>query len=135
MRVHTETHVGGARSVVSAVTYADKTAGATVDDDAIVRELRKLVRKHQESIEQFALAGHADQAEVEKQQMAVVAGYIPETMTTEQIEAAVRAAIARTGAQTTRDLGKVMEDLKTSLSDTTRAPRKLVSDVAKRLLA
>lgn len=115
------------------MTYADKNAGAPVDDDKIVAELRRIVRKHEESIDQFVAAGHNDAAQLEKVQMAVVCEYIPQSMTAEEIEAAVQAAIASTGAASIKDMGKVMDVIKATLSET-KAPRKLVSEAIKKLL-
>ena len=122
------------RGALSAITYADKATGVAVDDDKARAELRRIVKKHEESITQFAQAGRADLADHEREQMRLLQAYLPQALPDAQLRAAVDDAIRRTGAHAPSDLGLVMKELGKTLS-ADQAPRKPLSDLIKSRLA
>ena len=113
---------------------AAAVARRSLDDEEIVRVVERLVKRHQDSIAEFRKGGRADLIAREEAQLAVIAGYLPYTLySRDQIEAAVRAAIAETGASGPRDLGKLMPRLSAELRG--KADMNDVRQVAQDLLA
>ena len=103
-------------------------------DDEIVQVVERLVKRHQDSIAEFRKGGRTDLIAREEAQLAVIAGYLPYKLyTRDEIEAAVRAAIAETGAGGPRDLGKLMPRLAAELRG--KADMNQVRQVAQDLLA
>lgn len=118
------------RSILSAITYADKATGVEVDDERARQELRRMVKKHEESIQQFAQAGRADLTEREQAQLSIVQAYLPQAKSEAELAAAVDAAIQRAGAKGPGDLGAVMKEATKTLS-ADEAPRKVLADLIK----
>ena len=83
-----------------------------VDDDAVLAILGKMVKQRQESVRAYEEAGRLELAEQERGEIAVIEGYLPRKLSETEVEAAVDAAIAETGAQGIRDMGRVMAVLK-----------------------
>lgn len=77
----------------------------TEEELAIVMQLAK---QRRDSIKQFTDAGRNELAEKEAKELAILEDYLPAQLSDEDIEAAVDAAIAQTGATSMRDMGKVM---------------------------
>lgn len=73
--------------------------------------LLKQGKRMQESIEQFAAAGRTDLVDHESAQLAIVKRYLPSELTDQELDALVKGAIAETGAEGPKDLGKVMKVL------------------------
>jgi len=86
-----------------------------LDDPQILAVAEKLVKQARESIGQFEQGGRSDLVEKERAQIAVFEAYLPEQLGAAEIEAAIAAAIAETGAGSMRDMGKVMGLLKQRL--------------------
>jgi uncharacterized protein YqeY len=80
-----------------------------LDDTQAVAVLRTLVKQRHESVEQFRQGGRQDLAEKEATEIKIIESYLPAAATDEEIEAAVVASIAETGAAGPSDLGKVMK--------------------------
>ena len=106
--------------------------GRDLNDEEVVDVLTKQVKQRRESIEMYAAAGRADRAELEEQEAAILAEFLPEQLDEAAVEQLARAAIAETGAATPADLGKVMGRLSPQTKG--RADGRLVSDVVRRLL-
>jgi len=74
------------------------------------------VKQRHESVEQFRKGGRSDLADKEEAEIKIIEGYLPAAATEEEIDAAVVAAIAETGATGSKDLGKVMKAAMTKLA-------------------
>jgi len=83
-----------------------------VPDTEILAILGKMIRQRQESARIYEEGGRLDLAEQELAETEVIRGYLPKQMSPAEVEAAVTAAIAETGAASVRDMGKVMGLLK-----------------------
>ena len=88
----------------------------TLDDAAIVAIVDKLIKQRKDSITAFEGAGRQDLADKEKAEMAVLQAYLPERMSAEETQAAVKAIVAELGAAGPGDMGKVMGVVKTRLA-------------------
>ena len=83
-------------------------ANDTLTDDAAMKIMQKLVKQGKDSATLYAEQGRADLAEAELAQVAVIETYLPKQMSTEELEAALKAIIAEVGAEGPKDMGKVM---------------------------
>lgn len=94
------------------VDIAARPKGATVGDEEVMAMLRGMVKSRRESVELYRQGNRADLAEKEQAEIAVIEGFLPQAMDPAAVEAAVQAAIEQTGAQSVKDMGRVMAALK-----------------------
>ena len=87
-------------------------AGGVADDAALVAVLAKMIRQREESAKAFQDAGRSELADKERAEIEVIRAFMPAQIGEAEAEAAVRAAIAETGASSARDMGRVMAVLK-----------------------
>jgi uncharacterized protein YqeY len=83
--------------------------GDELTDEEIQKALQSLVKQRRDSIEQYTAAGRTELADKESAEIAVIEVYLPQGASTEEISAAVDAAIAETGASSMKDMGAVMK--------------------------
>ncbi|MGR3572586.1 GatB/YqeY domain-containing protein [Brevirhabdus sp.] len=83
-----------------------------VDDDEVLAILAKMVKQRQESARSYEEGGRVDLAERERSEIGVIEEFLPRQLTPEEVEDAIGAAIADTQANSVRDMGKVMGELK-----------------------
>jgi uncharacterized protein YqeY len=87
---------------------SDEGAG----DDEILQILGKMVKQRNESVRAYEEGGRLEMAEQERAEISVIEGFLPRQLDESEIDAAIRGAIADTGATSIRDMGKVMGELK-----------------------
>ncbi|MGD0920170.1 MAG: GatB/YqeY domain-containing protein [Terriglobia bacterium] len=97
------------RMMKAALKNKQVELGKPLDDAQAVAVLRTLVKQRHESVEQFRKGGRNDLADKEEAEIKIVESYLPAAATEEEIDAAVAAAIAETGATGSKDLGRVMK--------------------------
>ncbi|WP_377390825.1 GatB/YqeY domain-containing protein [Rhodobacter lacus] len=86
--------------------------GATVGDAEILAILGKMVKQRQESARAYEEGGRLELAEKELAEVAVIEEFLPRQLSPEEVEAAITAAIEKLGANSIRDMGRVMAELK-----------------------
>ena len=118
------------RMVKAAMMNRQIEKGSELDDDDMQKLLRSLVKQRRDSIEQYEKAGRQELVDKEKAEIEVIETYLPQAASQEEIEQAVVAAIAETGASSMRDMGKVMKAVQAALAGK-NADGKLVSEVVK----
>ncbi|SMF73523.1 GatB/YqeY domain-containing protein [Neorhizobium sp. CSC1952] len=92
---------------------ANRGAGKdAVSDDDILQILQKMVKQREESAKIYEDAGRGELAAQEREEIEVIKGFMPEQLSDEKARALIQAAVAETGAQGLRDMGKVMAVLK-----------------------
>jgi uncharacterized protein YqeY len=122
------------RAIKSALLLlATEKAGASVQDDDAITAMQKLVKQRNDSAAIYAEQGRQDMADEEKFQADVILEYLPAMMSEEEVRAAVKAQIAKVGAASPQDMGKVMGPLMASLKG--KADGKLISQAVKEELA
>ena len=89
---------------------------AALADAEVLAIIDKMIKQRRESIAQFERAGRTDLVEAEKFEIGVLSGYLPQPMAAAEIEQAVVAALAESGASGVKDMGKVMALLKSRLA-------------------
>ena len=83
-----------------------------ITNDEIVAIIQKMVKQREESFAIYAQAGRQDLATVEKEEIDILNEFLPKGLTEEEVDAAIKAAIAKTGAAGGKDMGKVIASLK-----------------------
>lgn len=83
-------------------------ANDTLTDDAALKIMQKLVKQGKDSAAVYEQQGRADLAEAELAQVKVIEAYLPKQLSTEELEVRLKEIIARTGATSGKDMGKVM---------------------------
>jgi uncharacterized protein YqeY len=90
-----------------------RTASTMPDDDAVVVEvLQKMVKQRRESIALYEQGGRQELADVEKGELVVIEAFLPTQMSEEETTAAIEAIKAELGAESVKDMGRVMATLK-----------------------
>src|ERR1700752_418280 len=118
------------RMVKAAMMNKQIEKGAELDDDDVQKLLRSLVKQRRDSIAQYEKAGRQELVDKEQAEIEVIDTYLPQAASQEEIEKAVVAAIAETGAQSMKDMGKVMKAAQAGLAGR-NADGKLISDTVK----
>ncbi len=96
------------RLVNNAIYNVEKAKRITLSEDDILGVVSREVKTRRESIEAFRKGGREDLASKEEAEIAILAAYLPQALTEDELRALVDEAVAATGATSARDLGKVM---------------------------
>ncbi|WP_313073855.1 GatB/YqeY domain-containing protein [Melaminivora sp.] len=116
MRARDSGRLGTIRLLQAAIKQREVDERIELDDAAVVATLDKLIKQRKDSIQAFEAAGRQDLADQEKAELAVLSAYLPERMSAAEVEEAVRAIVAETGASGPADMGRVMGVAKTRLA-------------------
>lgn len=100
------------RLVNSSIKNADIEArgqgkGPLADADLLAL-LQKMIKQRQESVELYEKGGRAELAAGEREEIAIIQGYLPKQMSDDEVKAAIAAAVTETGAASVKDMGKVI---------------------------
>jgi hypothetical protein len=111
MRSKNELRTATIRMALTAITNAEVAGkqARELSDDEVTAVLTKEAKKRREAAQAFRDGGREDRAEREDAEAAVLADYLPEPLSDDELARLVDAAIAETGAQSPRDMGKVMK--------------------------
>ena len=118
------------RMVKAAMMNRQIEKGAELDDEDMQKLLRSLVKQRRDSIEQYEKAGRQELVDKETAEIAVIEIYLPAAASREEIEQAVTAAIAESGASSMKDMSGVMKAVQAALAGK-NADGRLVSEVVK----
>ena len=118
------------RMVKAAMMNRQIEKGSELDDEDMQKLLRSLVKQRRDSIEQYEKAGRQELVDKEQAEIDVIETYLPQAASQEEIEQAVAAAIAETGATSMRDMGKVMKSAQAALAGK-NADGRIVSEIVK----
>ncbi|WP_133485940.1 GatB/YqeY domain-containing protein [Aliiroseovarius marinus] len=94
------------------IALRGKGEDAQVSDADVLAILGKMVKQRQESARAYEEGGRLELAEKERSEITVIEDFLPKQLSEDEAEAAVAAAIAEVGAESIRDMGKVMGALK-----------------------
>ena len=107
--------------------------GVELDDNGVLDVLNRMLKQRKDALQQFSEAGRQDLADQERFEIDVIAGFMPAQLSEEELEALLGETIARLGATSMQDMGKVMGALREPLKG--RADMGAVSARVKALLA
>ena len=113
-------------------TSAIEAKAKTLDDAGVILAIRKLVKQRKESIEAFQKGGRQDLVAQETAELKVLEGYLPASVSPEEIRQAVQQAIQTVGATSAKDFGRVMKQAMALLAG--RAEGREVQQVVQQLL-
>ena len=108
--------LGVIRLVQAAVKQREVDERVELDDAQVLAVMEKMVKQRKDSVSQFEAAAREDLAAIERAEIEVIQRYLPEKMGEAEVQAAIDAAIAETGASGPADMGKVMGVLKPKLA-------------------
>lgn len=132
MRAKDKARLGVLRIMMSEFKRIEVDERIELDDARVLAVLDKQLKQRKDSAKQFADAGRNDLADKETYEISVIQEYMPSALSAEEITALLKSAIAETGAESMRDMGKVMAIVKPQVQG--RADMGEVSKLVKELL-
>ena len=133
MRAKEAARLSAVRLLLAAIKQREVDERIVLTDADVVAVIDKMLKQRRDSITQYEAAKREDLAQAERFEMSVLQQYMPQAMSAGEVEAAVLAAIAQSGAKGPQDMGKVMAVLKPALAG--RADLGKVSGLVKSKLA
>ncbi len=122
------------RAIKSAILLANTDgSGEEMTEEKGIKILQKLVKQRKESLDIYVKQGREDLAAPERAEIAVIEKYLPEAMSEEDVEKAVKAVIEQSGASSMKDMGKVMGMATKQLAG--QADGKVISGIVRKLLS
>jgi uncharacterized protein YqeY len=122
------------RMLKAAIVNRQIEKGGELDDEELSKLLRSQVKQRRDSVEQYQKAGRQELVEKETAEIAVIESYLPQAASPEEIEQAVVAAVAETGATSMKEMGALMKAAMARLAGKNPDGR-LVSETVKKKLA
>jgi uncharacterized protein YqeY len=133
MKARDAARLSALRMMKAAIMNKGVEKGRDLEDAEVLQVLGSLVKQRRDSIDQFSKAGRTDLVEKETAEIAVLEEYLPPAASAADIDAAVAAAIAETGAASPKDMGKVMKAVMPKLAGK-NADGKAVNEAVRRKL-
>jgi uncharacterized protein YqeY len=133
MKAKDQVRLSALRMLKAAIMNKGVEKGRDLDDAEVLQVIGSLVKQRRDSIEQFKAAGRTDLVDKESAEMAVLDAFLPPAASAADIDAAVAAAIAETGATSPKDMGKVMKAVMPRLAGKT-ADGRAVNEAVRRSL-
>lgn len=133
MKAKNAPRLSALRMMKAAIMNKSVEKGHDLDDAEVQQVIGALVKQRRDSIEQFSKAGRTDLVEKENAEIAVLEQYLPPAATAQDIEMAVAAAVAETGATSPKDIGKVMKAVMPKLAGK-HVDGRTVNEVVRRTL-
>lgn len=112
MKAKEKERLGTIRLILSALKQVEVDERIELDDARIVTILDKMLKQRRESIRQYRDANREDLAIIEEAEILVIQDFLPQALAEQEIDAMIAAAIAESGAESVKDMGKVMGLLK-----------------------
>jgi uncharacterized protein YqeY len=100
------------RLMLDAVQKQDIATKSDIADDEVLAVLARMIKQREESAATYDTGGRPELAQAERDEIAIIREFMPKQMSAEDSHEAVKQAIAATGAQSMKDMGKVMAALK-----------------------
>ncbi|HZG53135.1 MAG TPA: GatB/YqeY domain-containing protein [Pyrinomonadaceae bacterium] len=130
MRAKDAPRLSTLRMVKAAMMNRQIEKGGDLTDEELAKMLQSLVKQRRDSVEQYERGGRAELAAKERAEIVVIEAYLPQGATREEIEQAVAAAIAETGAASMKEMGAVMKAAQARLAGRA-ADGRVVSEIVK----
>ena len=125
--------LGVIRLILSAIKQVEVDERIVLDDERTLQVLDKMLKQRRESIKQFADAGRVDLVAIEEAEVIVIQGFLPQPLSDAEINDMINDAVTESGAESVKDMGKVMGLLKPQMQG--RADMSIVSQKIKAALA
>ena len=116
MKAHDPVTLSALRMLKAALTNRSIERGRDLDEAESCQVISTLVKQRRESIDQFLKGNRKDLADRELAEIGVLEAYLPQPVGEAEVDQAIDAAIAETGASSARDLGRVMKSVMAGLA-------------------
>jgi hypothetical protein len=133
MRARDAARLSAIRLLLAAIKQREVDERVELSDAEVLSVIEKMIKQRRESISQFEQAARPELAEAEKRELELLAAYLPQQASGAEIEQAIAAALAESGASGIKDMGKVMAALKARLAG--RADMAKISGLVKARLS
>jgi hypothetical protein len=133
MKGGAKARLGTIRLILAAIKQVEVDERIQLDNDRVTLVLDKMLKQRRESIRQFADAGRHDLVAIEEAEILVIQDFLPQALSEEEVDAMVSEAVLESGAESVKDMGKVMALLKAKMQG--RADMSVVSAKIKAALA
>jgi uncharacterized protein YqeY len=133
MKAKEPTRLSALRMLKAAIMNKGIEKSHDLDDAEVLQVVSTLVKQRRDSIEQFAKAGRTDLVDKESAEIKILEEYLPPAASADEIDAAIAAAIAETGASSVKDMGKVMKAVMPRLAGK-NADGRVVNEAVRRKL-
>jgi uncharacterized protein YqeY len=132
MRAKDKERLGVIRLILAAIKQLEVDNRTALDDAGVLQVMDKMLKQRRDSISQFQSAGRDDLVQKEQFEVEVLQQYMPEALSEADLEQLIKDAIAATGAESMKDMGKLMNELRPKVQG--RADMGQVSQKVKALL-
>ena len=132
MKAQEKDRLSTLRMLQSAIKNEQINIGHELSDEEAMSVIRKAVKQRQDSIEQFTKGNRPELAEKERAEMELLKAYLPAELSELEIQEGVQEIIASTGAQSKKDMGKVMKEATARFRG--RVDGKKIQEIVSRLL-
>jgi uncharacterized protein len=119
MRAKDKLKLGTIRMLLAAVKQREIDERIELTDSAILTVINKMIKQRRDASEQFSNAQRQELADKEDAEIIVLQDYLPQQLTADEVQSAIKDAISKTGATSMKDMGKVMGLLKSELEGRT----------------
>lgn len=133
MRAKDKERLGALRLVNAAIKQVEVDTRAELGDEDVLGVLEKMLKQRRESLEQYTKADRTDLADQEAFEIDLIQAYMPEELSSDEVDRLIDEAVAASSAQTMKDMGKVIGSLKSALKG--RADMRAVSEKVKSRLS
>jgi uncharacterized protein YqeY len=133
MRAREQTRLGALRMAKAALMNGEVQRGCALEEAEAQQVINSLIKQRRDSIEQFKKGGRDDLADKEAAEITILEAYVPPPLGAAEIDAAVDAAIAETGASSAKDLGRVMKAVMNGFAGRT-VDGKMINEAVRRKL-
>jgi uncharacterized protein len=132
MKAQEKERLSTLRMLQAALKNEQINVGHELSDEEAMAVIRKAVKQRLDSIEQYTSASRTELADKERAELELLRTYLPPELTEAELESGIREIIATTGAQSKKDMGKVMKEATVRFKG--RADGKKVQEIVSRLL-
>ena len=116
MKAKDKARLGVLRLITAAIKQREVDEQITLNDEQVLAVLEKMVKQRKDSIAQYEKAGRDELAQQEAFEIGIIQDYLPEQLSDTEIDALIAEAISSSGAESMKDMGKVMGMLKPKLA-------------------
>ena len=116
MKAKDKPRLGVLRLITAAIKQREVDEQITLNDEQVLAVLEKMVKQRKDSITQYEKAGRDELAQQEAFEIGIIQDYMPEQLSDDEIDALISEAISSSGAESMKDMGKVMGLLKPKLA-------------------
>ncbi len=133
MKSGDKARLGVIRLMLAAIKQIEVDERITLDNERTILVLDKMLKQRRESIRQFTDGNRMDLVAIEEAEILIIQDFLPQALTEAEVDTMISDAVAESGAQSVKDMGKVMALLKTKMQG--RADMSVVSNKIKAALA